>query len=210
MRVRMLLMVLILLLTPLKGFAAELPAIDGMYEKVPAHPFQFNGQTVEIVEFLSFYCGHCYHFEKEIPVIRGNFPGKIRWRIVPIYWGSASPKPGEAYFLAEDAGKGDQMKRALFHSLFADNRDISRLEVLEDIGMKTGLGFDFSRKLRRGEKARSVGEAILLSRSFDINETPTLIIAGNLKVSPGMVQGDVTRFRDNVITILNSLFREGQ
>ncbi|UCD35421.1 MAG: thioredoxin domain-containing protein [Nitrospiraceae bacterium] len=210
MRLTMIIMVLFMLLIPLTAAAADTPRIDGIYETVPAHPFEFDGKTVEIVEFLSFYCGHCYHFEKEIPVIRGNFPGKITWRIVPIYWGSASPKPGEAYFLAEEAGKGEQMKRALFHTLFADNRDISTIEVLEDLGMKTGLGFDFSKKLRAGDKARNVGEAILLSRSYDINETPTLIIAGNLKVSAGMVQGDINRFRDNVITILNSLLRKGQ
>ncbi len=73
------------------------PAIQGSYTILEGHKFKFDGKTVEIVEFLSFYCHTCYDFEKSIPVIKGNFPKKTRWKTVPVYWGQhGSPKPGEA------------------------------------------------------------------------------------------------------------------
>ncbi len=100
------------------------------------------------------------------------------------------------------------MRKAIFVAFFVEKRDIGDVDVLEDIGIKLGLGFDFSRRLRAGEKAEDVGEAILLSKKYDINETPTLIIAGNLKTSPGMLDNNVDFLRDNSIKILKSIFNK--
>ncbi|MDH4027263.1 MAG: DsbA family protein [Nitrospirota bacterium] len=188
------------------SYAGEEPAVGGVYTRLPDHQYQFDGRQVEIVEFMSFYCGHCYQFEKDIPVIKGNFPRKIKWKTVPVYWGKGSPKPGEAYLLAEEAGKGEQMKKALFEAFFVDKKDIGTIEVIEDIAVKIGLGFDFSSRLRSGDKAKETGDAMLKAKAYDINETPTLIIAGNIKAEPGKFSAP-EGFRDNVITILKGIFK---
>lgn len=190
------------------SYAADMPAIVGVYEKVPQEEFRFDGKTIKVVEFLSFYCGHCFQFEKSIPVIKGNFPKKIDWEIVPIYWGKGSPKPGEAYLLARDAGKGDQMKKLLFDAVFLEQRDIGTIEVLEDLGAKLGLGFDFSMKLRSGEKSQEVQNAFNLVKQYNVEETPTLIISGNLKVSPGMVNNNVDLMKDNILLIIRSILKQ--
>lgn len=187
-------------------YAGEGPAVKGIYTEVPGVEFDFDGKQVRIIEFFSFYCGHCYEFEKSIPVIKGNFPKKTTWEQVPIYWGNGSPKPGEAYLLAIDEGKGEEMKKAIFKALFMEGKDIGKVEVLEELALQVGLGFDFSRKLRTGQKAGEVGKAILLTKTYGIDETPTLVIAGNLKVSPHMLEHSMSSLKDNTITILKSLF----
>jgi thiol:disulfide interchange protein DsbA len=189
-------------------YAAEPPNIVGVYTKVPGQKFVFDGKHVEIIEFMSFYCSHCYHFEKEIPVIKGNFPKKIVWKTVPIYWGKGSPKPGEAYLLAVEEGKGEQMKKAIFEALFLERKDIGKIEVLEEIGAKVGLGFDFSTKLRAGDKAAEAKRNLDFANEYHIEETPSLIIAGNLETSPSILKGDTGLLRDNVILILKSLFKK--
>ena len=186
--------------------ADKAPAIKGKYTTVPNVQFNFDGKQVEIIEFFSFYCGHCFEFEKYIPVIKGNFPKKTKWRLVPIYWGNGSPKPGEAYLLAKDEGKGEEMKKAIFNAIFIDRKDIGNIEVLEELAVKVGLGFDFSHKLRTGAKAGEVGKAIIMTKTYGIDETPALIIAGNIKTTPTMLEHSMSNLRDNTITILKSLF----
>ncbi|UCH81792.1 MAG: DsbA family protein [Nitrospiraceae bacterium] len=203
----MFLSLLMLLLASL-SLAGDDKSIIGVYDKVQGKEFTYNGKQVEIIEFLSFYCGHCYHFERSIPVIKGNFPKKIRWKTVPVYWGTGSPKPGEAYLLAVDQGKGEEMKKALFDAVFVEKQDIGKLEVLEGIGVNIGLGFDFSTKLRGGEKAAAAAEAVKMAGSYGVNETPSLIIAGNLRTSPGKVNGNVDLLRDNTIMILKSILKK--
>jgi len=195
------------ILLPLSVFAGQTGPIQGSFSRVPGRQFRFDGKTVEVMEFMSFYCGHCYAFERAIPVIRGNFPRKIKWRIVPIYWGNASPKPAEAYLLAEEAGKGEEMKKALFRAYFAESKDIGKVEVLDGIAAEIGLGFDFSRKLRSGEKDGEVKKDLELARAYGVDATPTIIIAGDLKVDPGMAGNDMDVFRDNAITIIKSLLK---
>jgi len=187
------------------SYADEM-SIVGAYDRVPGQSFTYDGKQIEIVEFLSFYCGHCYNFERSIPIIKGNFPKKIKWKTLPIFWGKGSPKPGEAYLIAVDEGKGEQMKKALFEAVFIEKQDIGKIEILESIGIKVGLGFDFSKKLRGDEKAVAAREAVDLARSYGINETPSLVIAGNVRTSPGKVNGNVDLMRDNTILILKSIF----
>lgn len=201
------LFVMFLLITSY-SYGAEEISIVGAYDRIPGQDFTYDGKQIEIVEFLSFYCGHCFQFERSIPVIKGNFPKKIKWKTIPIYWGQGSSKPGEAYLIAVDEGKGEEMKKALFEAIFIEKKDIGKIETLEDIGMKIGLGFDFSKKLRGGEKDSEAREAVDMARRLGINETPSLVIAGNIKTSPGKVNGNVDLMRDNTILILKSILNK--
>ena len=197
----------LLILLPVAVFAASAPEIKGKYTAVPGKEFKYDGKTVEVMEFLSFYCGTCYEFEKSIPAIKGNFPKKLKWKLVPVYWGNGSPKPGEAYFLAEEAGKGEQMQKALFKAHFVDKKDIGSVEVLESIGAQIGMGFDFSMKLRSGAKAQEAAKALAMAREYRIEETPTLIIAGNIATNPHAAGHDMNDFRNNVLSILRSIIK---
>lgn len=203
---KLVLTLMLIALMPLSASAGEGP-ISGTFSRIPDQQYSFDGKTVEVIEFLSFYCGTCYAFERSVPVIRGNFPKKIKWKIVPLYWGEGSPKPGEAYLIAEEAGKGEQMKKALFHAQFIEKRDIGSIEVLEAIAAKVGLGFDFSRRLRSGEKAEEAQKALDMARTYRIEETPTLVIAGNIMTNPHAFDHDAEAFGENVITILKSILK---
>ncbi|MEK6759256.1 MAG: DsbA family protein [Deltaproteobacteria bacterium] len=197
--------IMFLCLLPFSAFAGQNPSIKGVYTEVQGQQYKYDGKTVEIIEFMSFYCGGCYAFEKALPVIKGNFPKKIKMRILPVYWGNGSPKPGEAYFLAEEAGKGEQMKKAIFNAQFVEKKDIGSVEVLESIGAKLGLGFDFSRKLRSGEKSGEAQKALEMAKIYRLEETPTLIINGNIAANMHSFNHNIDAFRDNVITIIKSI-----
>ncbi|MBI5561826.1 MAG: DsbA family protein [Deltaproteobacteria bacterium] len=196
---------LMVILTCMSAFAGDISNIRGEYTRVAGQPFKFNGKTVEVMEFMSFYCSHCYAFEKSIPVIKGNFPNKIKWKLVPIYWGNGSSKPGEAYLLAEEAGKGEQMKKAIFNAMFVDKKDIGSVEVLESLASQAGMGFDFSMKLRSGAKAEEARKAVDLAHQYGVEETPTIIIAGSLMTNPRASGGGTDAFKDNAITIIKSI-----
>ncbi len=196
---------LIAALSPLSA-DAEI-TIKGIYTLVPGYDFEFDGKTVEVIEFLSFYCDGCYDFEKSIPVIKGNFPKKIRWKTIPIYWGNGSPKPGEAYFLAEEAGKGEKMKEALFHANFVERKNIGDIKVLEEIGAKIGLGTDFGKRLRSGDKSKETMRALVMAKAYGVTETPTLIIAGNIMTNLHPFNHNADAFRENVMMILRSILK---
>ena len=200
-------MLAVLVFLPLSVNAGENPSIKGAYTQLPGYQFNFDGKQIEVIEFLSFYCHACYGLERSIPIIKGNFPKKIKWKIIPIYWGKGSPKPSEAYLLAEEAGKGEQMAKAIFNANFVERKDIGNVEVLESIGVELGFSFEFSRRLRGGDKAQDVQKAMDMVRAYNINETPTLIIAGNIMTNPHAFN-NFDAFRENVITIIKSILKQ--
>ena len=182
-------------------------SIKGIYTQLPGHQFKFDGKTVEVIEFLSFYCDGCYDFERGNPCYQRKLPKKIRWKTIAIYWGKGSPKPGEAYFLAEEAGKGEQMKKAIFNAHFIEKKDIGDVKVLEEIGRKIGLGISFSKKLRAGDKAKDVQKALDMARAYSVDETPTLIIAENIMTNLHPFDHNIDAFRENVMAILRSILK---
>jgi thiol:disulfide interchange protein DsbA len=204
---RFFVIMLFLVMIPVSVRAEAEQPVKGVYVQMPEFKSNYDGKQVEVVEFFSLYCGHCYELEKLIPIIKGNFPKKIKWKYIPVYWGNGSSKPGEAYLLAEEAGKGEQMKKAIFEAFFIKKKDIGDLNVLEAIGSEIGLGFDFSRRLREGDKGKEANAALITLDAYKIDETPTLIIAGNIKVHPGMGARTMEFFRDNIITIIKSILQ---
>lgn len=201
---------LLLVVFSLTAYADEAPSIPGVYTNLPWPEYRFDGKTVEVTEFMSFYCHTCYNFERSIPIIKGNFPKKIKWKIVPIYWGKGSSKPGEAYLLAEELGKGEEMKKAIFKANFVDKKDIGRIEVLESLGKGVGLGKDFSRRLRAGEKAAEAGQALEMARMYRVDETPAVVIAGNLLTTPHPFNHDIDAFRQNILMIIKGILSSSQ
>lgn len=208
MKVKKMFLMLMLLVWAFSPLSIEAEtSIKGIYTQIPGQQFKFDGKIVEVIEFLSFYCDGCYSFEKSIPIIKGNFPKKIKWKIIPIYWGKGSPKPGEAYLLAEEAGKGEKMKEAIFRANFIEKKDIGDVKVLEAIGKNIGLGPDFSKRLEAGEKAKDVQKALDMARAYGVDETPTLIIAGNIMTNLHPFQHNTDALRENVIMILKGILK---
>ncbi len=187
--------------------AEQPPSIKGVYTRLPWPEYNFDGKTLEVVEFLSFYCHSCYAFERSVPIIRGNFPKKINFKVIPIYWGEGSPKPGEAYLIAEELGKGEEMKKAIFKAHFVEKRDIGNMDVLESIAREIGLGKEFGQKLRAGDKADEAQEALKMAGMYRVEETPTIVIAGNIMTNPHPFNHNMDAFRQNILMIINSILR---
>jgi len=200
---------LLLLSLSLQAQAGKVPGVEGVYDTLPGEEFKFDGKAVEIVEYMSFYCHTCYEFEKYIPIIKDKYAGKIKWKTLPIYWSEhGSPKPGEAYLIAKDMGKGEEMKKAIFHAQMIQKKNIADINVLESIGKEVGLGPEFIKKLRSGKKAGEAQKAIDMSKKIRVNETPTLVIAGNIVTNSHPMNHDLDIFRINVMAIVTSILKQ--
>ena len=168
---------------------------------------------VKITEFLKFNCGHCYSLSQAMPDLEKKYGDKIEVTYVPMLWRTmaadqAFRKSIEAYILADDVGKGDEMKDALFKAVFDDGKDVSSLFVLEDIGKEIGLDDDFVTALKNGDAKDRADANIRLGENFQVDETPTVIINGNLKITPSMTGGTIPQMVNNMDVIIDSLLNQ--
>lgn len=162
---------------------------------------------VRITEFLSFYCGNCYRFNGYKKHLKEKYGGRLEIELKPIYWGKQSVKPAEAYVISLRAGKGEEMKDALFKAKFEDGRNIGDMKVLEEIASSIGLSREDIAMIRSGEANNIVLENIRLAQEYGVEETPTLILNGNIKVTPHETGDDVTRMSENLDRGIKSLLK---
>ena len=92
-------------------------------DKLPADNFKKLKTTIEpgkvkIIEFLNFGCTHCYDLRKDMPQLLKKYGDKVEIKYIPIIFPKQSTKSIEAYLIAEQMGKGEEMRDALFDAKF--------------------------------------------------------------------------------------------
>ena len=170
----------------------------------------YEAGKVKIIEFLKFNCGHCNLLNQKLPALKKKYGDRLEITYKPMLWRSVPKdlpfkKSMEAYILAERMGKGEEMKDALFKAMFVENKDLTSELQLGDIGKSVGLGDEFITALKNGDATDEADANIKLSESIPVDETPTIIINGNVKVAPSMTNEDTTLMANNLDTIINSL-----
>ncbi|MCE8422624.1 MAG: thioredoxin domain-containing protein [Candidatus Methanoperedens sp.] len=148
-------------------------------------PGTYEEGKVKIMEFMKFDCSHCYDMHRSMPALLNKYGGNIQVSYIPIVWQGQSTKSIEAYIIAEQMGKGEEMRDALFQAKFVKGSDIMESSIaIEDAAASIGLGADFKAKLEGGEGRKAALSNLGMMSDFSIQGTPTLIINGNINVDP--------------------------
>ncbi|MDL5501722.1 MAG: DsbA family protein, partial [Candidatus Methanoperedens sp.] len=140
----------------------------------PADNFKKLNTTIEpgkvkIIEFLNFGCTHCNDLRKDMPQLLQKYGDKVEIIYVPINFRGQSTKSVEAYLIAEQMGKGDEMLNALFDAEFDKGMDIMESTIaIETVAANIGLGADFNQKLESGAMKNAANYNFRLANDYKI------------------------------------------
>ncbi|VVB94110.1 Thioredoxin [uncultured archaeon] len=155
-------------------------------------PTTYEAGKVKIIEILKFDCPHCYDLHKNMPQILKKYGDNVTITYVPIVWPKQSTKSIEAYIIAEEMGKGEEMQDALFESqALYQARSQNGMDIMESVpaieivAARIGLGADFNSKLESGYARNAALENLKIMRDYNVEVvgTPLVIMNGNLKVN---------------------------
>ncbi|CAG1008848.1 MAG: DsbA family protein [Candidatus Methanoperedens sp.] len=139
---------------------------------------------VKIIEFLNFGCSHCNDLRKNMPQLLQKYGAKVEITYIPINFVSLkqSTKSVEAYIIAEQMGKGDEMLDALFDAKFDKGMDILESTIaIENVAESIGLGPDFNQKLGSGDMKNAANYNLRLANDYKIAGTPAVFINGKFQ-----------------------------
>ncbi|KAB2946624.1 MAG: periplasmic protein disulfide isomerase I [Candidatus Methanoperedens nitroreducens] len=175
----------------------KLPAGD--YSKL-SKPADITPSKVKIMEFMKFDCSHCYDLHKEMPQLLKKYGDKVEIKYISIVFPKQSTKSIEAYTIAEQMGKGEEMRDALFKAKFEQGMEVMESNIaLETVAASIGLGTEFNQKLESGAAKNAANENLNLMKEYNVEGTPTVIVNGNLMVVPTVT---------NLDTVIGSLLSE--
>ncbi len=166
------------------------------YSIIPDKKNTHEKGRVKMTVFFDFFCSHCHQFDSVVvPLLLREYGDKLKITSMgyPLIY-EDSVIPIEAYELAKAAGKGEEMKGAIFDAIYYQRKDGANHEVLISLAKNIGLDVNkFQKDLKSGVKKKAALEGRELAMSYGARSTPTVILDGNILV------------RDNSLANISSL-----
>lgn len=193
-----------LLLAMVANTAITMAELPGQYKIVIPNipPQERSLDKVQMTEFFSVTCGHCYNFHKNVSILKKKFGDKIEIISSPVGW--YGKDPGRLYYIGKQFGKGKLVLDTIFNFVFDQSIEnithkIYQREMLENVALVSGLTDEFNRYMDDPKIIEAMDSAVKRAEDFDIHSTPTIVIEGAIKTS-----GNIT----NLIKIINALLKE--
>ena len=118
-----------------------------------------------------------------IPVLEHEFGDRLEVTMVgfPVIPGKL-PTAFDMYEQAKMMGKGPEMKRVLFRAIHKDKMHVFdkviRAALIKEVGLDP---VPFEAGMASGKPARAVEEGKKLGKRVDVQQTPTVVLDGNIK-----------------------------
>lgn len=156
-----------------------------------------TGDKVEVIEFFSYGCPHCAHFE---PVLEGwlksGKPENVEFRRVPVAWNQGFEAFARVYYAAHMNGATAEADEAIFHLIHEEKPPQLTLETIADVLAKYGVDKEAFIQAFGGEAVTArVNDAKALTRAYRVTGVPMLVVDGRYQV-PTQAGADFQRMLD--------------
>jgi thiol:disulfide interchange protein DsbA len=195
-----------LLVMALPAVAAPFEAGKDYQRLDSAQPTDVGEGKVEIREFFSYACPHCFTFRPKLHDYMEQAPDAVELVRVPVTFGRDQwATLAKAYYAAEEMEVLDTMHPAIFKALHVDNRKVSSAADFGALADEAGVdGEDFSKRINASMlvdmKTRRAEQKV---RDYGVRSTPTVVVAGKYRVSPRSAGG-----HDRMIQVIDYLVNQ--
>ncbi|MBL8309297.1 MAG: thiol:disulfide interchange protein DsbA/DsbL [Burkholderiales bacterium] len=156
-----------------------------------AHPqAPESGSKIEVIEFFSYGCIHCYHLEEHIAAWAAKLPADVVFKRVPVF----SAPYARLYYTLELLGR-DELNAKVFRAIHDERINLQDEAVA--LAWLERQGIDRAR-LRDAWNAFSLNAKISRTRTlaglYALEATPSVIVDGKYRVvyAPGRLEMNQT------------------
>lgn len=193
------------LLFPLAAGAQETPRarIHHQYRLIDPQPVE-AGDKVEVIEFFWYGCPYCHELQSSLAEWLKRKSADVTLRRVPALLGDDRVPHARIYYALEMLGELDRLHQQVYRSYHLQQLPMSKPEVMTQWAVRHGI--DRQRWLtayNSGEVAQKIQRAQELTRAYDVQGTPSIVVNGRYLTSSGMAGGvrDVMPVVDDLIHI---------
>lgn len=187
---RFLLAMIPVLLLP--ALAAAAPAFqEGKDYKriIPEQPGIVDGK-VEVVELFWYGCPHCHRFQPFVEKWLETKPDNVVFIRMPAILRESWTLLARAYYTAEALGKVEEIHQPLFHAIHNEKRRFTTEQSLSEFFAEHGVPpEDFRKAYHSFTVDNKVRRARLMTKRYQTQGTPSVVIAGKYRTDPGMTNG---------------------
>jgi protein dithiol oxidoreductase (disulfide-forming) len=157
--------------------------IEGEHYELIENPRRVRGDQIEIMEFFSYACVHCYNFDPTledwvetkgdtIKFVRTPAVANDLWRIL-----------GRNYYTMETLDLLEEYHLPFFREVHEVRRNFSTPERLADYFESQGVPrADYEKTFNSSDVMRKVSDADKMARRLQVASVPTIVVHGKYAV----------------------------
>lgn len=192
----------------LPAFAAETPGAfkpDVDYDLIDPPLPTDDPSKIEVKEFFSYGCSHCYEFEPDLNAWLKKKPDSVAFLRQPVAFGRPQwATYARIYLAAEALGVVDKVQPEVYKILHVEKKPLQDEGEIADLFVKQGVSkADFNDAYQSFSVDMKVKQSDEVVKKYGVDGTPTLIVNGKYRVSPTKAKSF-----SRMIEITNALIRQ--
>jgi len=179
------------------AFAANHALANSASVELPVtHPSDAPGK-IEVLEFFSYGCSHCYALEPAFHDWMQAQPDDVAVRQVPVAFNAGMRPLQQLYYTLEAMNRLD-LHQAVFNAIHQQRQRLFTKDAMQDWAQKQGLdGKRFADTFDSFGVNTKVDRANTLTQTYNVQGTPTVAVGGRYITSPSHAKG----YRETVVEV---------
>jgi thiol:disulfide interchange protein DsbA len=164
-------------------------------------PQPTNSKKIEVLEFFFYGCTHCFHLHTPLSAWEKTKPKDVVLTFVPTIFRDSMEPMARTMYALESMGQFEKLHDALYRAWNVDNKELYDEASIGDFVAKHGVDrAKFSAAYNSFSMQSKVERARQMIRSYGINGTPTLVVAGRYVIT-GLQPDDTVRVLKEVVAM---------
>jgi thiol:disulfide interchange protein DsbA len=182
--------------------AAQQIKRDVDYRVIPQQPVA-SGDKIEVIDFFWYGCPYCNEMQPHLERWRKNMPADVVLRRMPVVrhdnWGPHA----RIYYALETLSEVERLQLAVYHGYHVEDLYMSKPDVMLEWATKHGIDREkWLAAYNAPDMAQKIQRAKDLTKNYDIQGTPSLVVDGRYLTSTSM-----TPSVGAIIPVLDGLIR---
>jgi len=174
------------------GAQGGAPVAGQDYQRISTpQPVAVSAGTVDVVEFFSFACPHCFDFEPTLETWLRRKPAGIHFHRAPVRFLQNAVNFQPMYFALEAMDLVDTMQQKVFNAVHLEHQRLDTPEAIAAFMTKNGVDAKRFMSIFNSFGIRTkVQEANQLMDAYGVDSVPTLAVQGRFLTSPSLAKGE--------------------
>jgi thiol:disulfide interchange protein DsbA len=183
--------------------AAQQVRRDVDYRIIPQPQPVQTGERIEVIDFFFYACPYCNELAPHLERWVKRKPADVVFRRMPVVRHDTWVPLAKTYFALEAMGEAERLHAAVYRSYHVEDLYMSQEKVIAEWAAKQGLDSEKFMSIYRSDEVRQKVEmARKMTRDYDIQGTPSVVVDGKFLTSSSMTPGV-----PQVIPVIDGLVR---
>lgn len=155
------------------------------YFELPT-PVAISGDGVEVTEYFSYMCGHCYQFEPVLAAWVERLPEDVVFDRTPAIWNKPYQQMAQVYYTLKAMNVLDKMHLEVFNAIHLKRMNLQDPSKIADLLADNGIdGVAFGKVFASFGVRASLQQAEARGRAYQATGVPSLIVNGKYRIDAG-------------------------